>query len=108
MVAMKSPPEFEENVEFLKIEDKINDMLNKVMEEDDSLDYLDFGYDEMEDNSQEISRISTRHQTSDLPFQTNFNRQNKRNLTEVLNTKEHLPYFNTEFKPVNSPILKNI
>ena len=104
---MKSPPEFEENVEFLKIEDKINDMLNKVMEEDDSLDYLDFGYDEMEDNSQEISRISTRHQTSDLPFQTNFNRQNKRNLTEVLNTKEHLPYFNTEFKPVNSPILKN-
>ena len=107
MFSLKSPSEFEENSEFLKIEDTIIDMLDKVMEENDSLDSLDFGLDENDDESLKISRISTRHQTSDLTFQNNFNRTNKRNLTEVLNSKKPFHNFNTMFQHNNSPVIKN-
>ena len=106
MVALKSPSEFEENEEFLKIEDTINDMVIKLIEDDDPLDSLDFGHDEIDNESLNISRISTRHQTSDYPLQNNFNRPNKRNLTEVLNRKEHFHNFNSKFQQINRPVAK--
>ena len=106
MVAFKCPPENEEFNEKYKIEETIHDMLNKVMEEDDSFNSLDFGHEEIDDESLKISRISTRHQTTDFPFQNNFNRQNKRNLTEILNNKESNSSFNATSSSSNCPIVK--
>ena len=106
MVTLKSPSEFEENEEFLKIEDTINDMVIKLIEEDDPRDSLDFGHDEKDNESLNISRISTRHQTSDFPLLNNFNRPNKRNLTEVLNRKENFHNFNSKFLQINRPVVK--
>ena len=95
-----------------KIEDTINDMLDKVMEEkDDPSNSLDFYDDELEDESFKISRHSTRHQTTaksianlsknsnnmqqffNLP---NFDRVNKRNLT-VNSNQVSTPSFNNSF-----------
>ena len=106
MVALKSLPEDEELNEKFKIEESIHEMLNKVMEENDSFDSLDFGQEEIEDESLKISRISTRHQTNEFPFQNNFSRQNKRNLTEVLDKKESNPSFNATSSSSNCPIIK--
>ena len=106
MVAFKCPPENEEFNEKYKIEETIHDMLNKVMGEDDSFNSLDFGHEEIDDESLKISRISTRHQTTDFPFQNNFNRQNKRNLTEILNNKESNSSFNATSSSSNCPIVK--
>ena len=106
MVAFKSPPENEELNEKFKIEETIHEMLNKVMEENDSFDSLDFGHEEIDDESLKISRISTRHQTKDFPFQNNFNRQNKRNLTEILDNKESNLSFNATSSSSNCPIIK--
>ena len=104
------PEESNEESESYKIEDKIYDMLNKVMEENDSLNSFDFDEEEFEDESFKINRFSKRHQTSDQscsklnqindknhPFNlSNFNRGNKRNLTEVLNNQNSVPSsFNT-------------
>ena len=104
------PEESNEESESYKIEDKIYDMLNKVMEENDSLNSFDFDEEEFEDESFKINRFSKRHQTSDQscsklnqindknhPFNlSNFNRGNKRNLTEVLNYQNSVPSsFNT-------------
>ena len=104
------PEESNEESESYKIEDKIYDMLNKVMEENDSLNSFDFDEEEFEDESFKINRFSKRHQTSDQscsklnqindknhPFNlSNFNRGNKRNLTEVLNNQNSDPSsFNT-------------
>ena len=106
MVALKSPSEFEENDEFLKIEDTINDMVIKLIEEDDPQDSLDFGHDEKDNETLDISRISTRHQTSEFPIQNNFNRPNKRNLTEVFNRKENFHNFNSKFQQIKKPVVK--
>jgi hypothetical protein len=80
------------------------------MEENDSLNSFDFDEEEFEDESFKINRFSKRHQTSDQsysklnqlnnqnhPFNlSNFNRGNKRNLTEVLNKQNSVPSsFNT-------------
>ena len=104
------PEENSEENESYKIEDKIYDMLNTVMEENDSLNSFDFDEEEFEDESFKINRFSKRHQTSDQsysklnqlnnqnhPFNlSNFNRGNKRNLTEVLNKQNSVPSsFNT-------------
>ncbi len=48
------------------MEDTIHDMLDKVMEEDDSLDSFDLVQDDINEESLKISRISTRHQTPDF------------------------------------------
>ena len=99
------PEENNEENESYKIEDKIYDMLDKVMEENDSLNSFDFDEEEFEDESYKINRFSKRHQTSDQacsklnqsndknnPFNlSNFNRGNKRNLTEVLNNQNSVP-----------------
>ena len=104
------PEENSEENESYNIEDKIYDMINKVMEENDSLNSFDFDEEEFEDESFKINRFSKRHQTSDQscsnlnqindknhPFNlSNFNRGNKRNLTEVLNNQNSDPSsFNT-------------
>ena len=104
------PEENSEENESYKIEDKIYYMLNTVMEENDSLNSFDFDEEEFEDESFKINRFSKRHQTSDQsysklnqlnnqnhPFNlSNFNRGNKRNLTEVLNKQNSVPSsFNT-------------
>ena len=105
-----------------KIEDTINDMLDKVMEEkDDPSNSLDFYDDELEDESFKISRHSTRHQTTaksianlsknsnnmqqffNLP---NFDRVNKRNLT-VNSNQVSAPSFNNSFYNSNFPLMKN-
>ena len=104
------PEENSEENESYNIEDKIYDMINKVMEENDSLNSFEFDEEEFEDESFKINRFSKRHQTSDQscsklsqfndknhPFNlSNFNRGNKRNLTEVLNNQNSDPSsFNT-------------
>ena len=105
-----------------KIEDTINDMLDKVMEEkDDPSNSLDFYDDELEDESFKISRHSTRHQTTaksianlsknsnnmqqffNLP---NFDRVNKRNLT-VNSNQVSAPSFNNSFYNSNFPLMRN-
>ena len=107
MVEMKTSYELEEINEIFKMEDTIHDMLDKVMEEDDSLDSFDFKHDDIKEESLKISRISTRHQTSDFQINNKFNRPNKRNLTEVSNNNEPSSSFNSSFFSINSPILKN-
>lgn len=104
------PEENSEENESYKIEDKIYDMLNKVMEENDSSNSLDFDEEEFEDESFRINRFSKRHQTSDQSYSKlnqsndknhqfnlgNFNRGNKRNLTDILNNQNSVPSsFNT-------------
>ena len=107
MVDMKNPSELEEVSEIFKMEDTIHDMLDKVMEEDDSLDSFDLIQDDINEESLKISRISTRHQTSDFQIKNKFNRPNKRNLTEVSNNSEQFSSFNSTFCSINSPTLKN-
>ena len=107
MVALKSPPEnFEELNEISKMENDIYDMLDKVMEEKDNLNSFDFGDDEIEEEIIKISRHSTRHQTNELQPQNNFNRQNKRNLTDILNNKNGSDFINTKFSSSNKPLTK--
>lgn len=103
MVEMKTSYELEEINEIFKMEDTIQDMLDKVMEEDDSLDSFDFKHDDIKEESLKISRISTRHQTSDFQINNKFNRPNKRNLTEVSNNNEPSSSFNSSFFSINSP-----
>ena len=107
MMAMETPLEnFEEKNYISKIENVIYDMLDKVMEEKDTLNSFDFGDDEIEEETSKISRYSTRHQTSDCQPQYNFNRQNKRNLTDISNNKSCSDCINTKFCPSNQPLIK--
>ena len=115
--------ENEEKNDLLRIEDKIYDMINKVMEENDSLNSFDFEDDDFEEDSLKISRLSTRHQTSDVTNSkfdknlnsinqlfnlSNFNRGNKRNLTDALNHQNSVPSsFNTTFLSSKCPEIKN-
>ena len=105
----------ENNIEIIKepkesngIEETIQTMLEKVMEEKDDQSSFDFDDDEIEDESFKISRHSTRHQTtakSNIQFSKNsnnisqyfnapnFDRANKRNLT-VNSNQASIPSFN--------------
>ena len=98
-----------------RIEETINDMLDKVMEEDDNSNSLDFNDDELDDESFKISRNSTRHQTSAKSisnknncnkFFNNINRENKRNLTVNFNQISS-PSFNNTFYNNNLFFMKN-
>ena len=106
MVALKSSTEKEEKNKLLKFKNKIFDMIDKVMEENDSSENLDSGQDEIDEESLKISRISKRHQTYDLPFQNFYERVNKKDLTEDLNNKEFLPNFNNTFQSLNYPLIR--
>ena len=115
--------ENDEKNDLLRIEDKIYDMINKVMEENDSLNSFDFEEDDFEEDSLKISRLSTRHQTSDVTNSkfdknlnsinqlfnlSNFDRGNKRNLTDALNHQNSVPSsFNTTFLSSECPEIKN-
>ena len=57
----------EEPKELNGIEETIQTMLEKVMEEKDDQSSFDFDDDEIEDESFKISRHSTRHQTTAKP-----------------------------------------
>ena len=105
----------ENNIEIVKepkesngIEETIQTMLEKVMEEKDDQSSFDFDDDEIEDESFKLSRHSTRHQTtakSNIKFSKNsnnisqyfnapnFDRANKRNLT-VNSNQASIPSFN--------------
>ena len=108
MVAYKISNESQEEIyETFKIENTINDMLNKVMEENDSLNSFDFEDDEFEEDSFQISRFSTRHQTSNSSKIKNFNRGNKRNLTEDLYNKKISPPLNITFSTSNCSLENN-
>ena len=90
----------------IKIEDKIHNMLNEVMEEKDSNESFDYDYGEIDDEFQ-LSNPSTRRQTVTNPNElidsyinsTQFlaypqiNRANKRYLTHNLNPVPN-PHFN--------------
>ena len=107
MVALKIPSENEEDFnERFKIENTIYDMLDKVMEENDSSNSLNFGDEEFDEELSKISRYSTRHQTSDFPNQNKFKRQNKKNLTEVLNIPFPPSSFNNAFCQTNYPLIE--
>ena len=108
MVAYKISNESQEEIcETFKIENTIHDMLNKVMEENDSLNSFDFEDDEFEEDSFKISRFSTRHQTSNSSNIKDFNRGNKRNLTEDLNNKKISPPLNITFSTSNCSLENN-
>ena len=108
----------EEENESHKIEGKITEMLNEVMEENDSLNSFDFEDDDFEEDFK-ISRISTRHQTSNAPNSnsnkinqkfnlSNFNRGNKRNFTDILKNQDSFhSSFNTTFLSSNYPEIRN-
>ena len=103
-----------------EIEETIQDMLEKVMEEkNDSTDSLYFEDDDLEEESFKISRDSTRHQTAIKSIQNssknynnltqsldpNFDRVNKRNLTVNLN-QAPFPPFNNIFCKNNFPFMR--
>ena len=107
MVTYKISTESQKEIsESFKIENTIYDMLNKVMEENDSLNSFDFEDDEFEEDSFKISRFPTRHQTSNSSNINNFNRGNKRNLTEVLNNQKISHSFNV-FSTSNCSLKSN-
>jgi hypothetical protein len=101
--------ELNESNDSNKIEDTIQDMLNKVMEEKEPLNNSFNFYDD-EDDSFKISRHSTRHQTTVKSIGNNsknpnvmaqffipdFNRGNKRNLTQA-STPSFRNYYNSNF-----------
>ena len=110
----------EEPNESEQIEETINDMLSKVMEENNKTNSLDFDDDEMEEDSFKISRESTRHQTTAKPtllsnsnnivqsFNVpNFDRNNKRNLTVNNYNQASNPSFNNSFFNTNMPLINN-
>ena len=97
----------------IKIEDKIYNMLDEVMEEKDSND--SFQYDcATIDDEYKFSRPSTRHCTSQNPNESyitssnntqflsypSFNRNNKRNMTHSLNQVPN-PHFSIPAKNQN-------
>ena len=106
--------ELNESNDSNQIEDTIQDMLNKVMEEKEPLNNS-FNFFDDEDESIKISRHSTRHQTtvktmgntSNNPnamaqfFIPNFNRGNKRNLTQA-----STPSFRNHFYNSNFPFMR--
>ena len=105
--------ELNESNESNKIENTIHDMLDKVMEEKDPSN--SFGFFDDEDESFKISRHSTRHQTTvkSIPYNSknanimaqfftpNFNRGNKRNLTQSF-----IPSYNNQFYNSNFPLMR--
>ena len=117
----------ENNIEIIKepkesngIEETIQTMLEKVMEEKDDQSSFDFDDDEIEDESFKISRHSTRHQTtakSNIQFSKNsnnisqyfnapnFDRANKRYLT-VNSNQASIPSFNNSM--LNSNFMMGI
>ena len=101
-----TPENVEEKNDTSKIENTIYDMLDKVMEEKDTLNSFDFGDDEIEEEALKISRYSTRHQTTDFQPQHNFNMHNKRNLTDILNNKNSSDLINTMFSSSNEPLME--
>ena len=90
-----------------KIENTINDMLNKVMDDNVSLNSSDFEDEEFKEDICEISRYSTRHQTSNSSNIINFNQGNKRNLIEVFNNHNPSPQFNSTFNSSNCSLISN-
>ena len=101
--------ETSESNESHEMEETIHNMLDKVMEEKDPSNSFEFCDDE--DESFKLSRHSTRHQTTVRPlpkfsnhpnlmsqFSQNFNRGNKRNLTQST-----APSFNNQFYNSNFP-----
>ena len=109
----------EESNETDQIEETINAMISKVMEEKDKSNSLDFDDDEIEEDSFKISRESTRHQTTAKPTlfsksnniaqsfnAPNFDRNSKRNYTVNSNQVQN-PSFNNPFLNVNIPPLMN-
>ena len=108
MVDYKNSSEPQEEIsKFFKIENTINDMLNKVMDDNDSLNSLDFEDDEFKEDICKMSRYSTRHQTSNSSNIINFNRGNKRNLTEVFNNYKPSPPFNSAFSSSSCSLISN-
>lgn len=102
--------------EINEIEEEIQNMLNKVMEENEQSSFI-FDDDEIEDESFKISRHSTRHQSTANPVTNlttnsnkkskffngpNFNRDRKRNYT-VNSNHATIPSFNNP----NFPLIKN-
>ena len=107
--------EMNESNDSNKMGQTINDMLDKVMEENDPSNSFDFGDDEEE--SFKLSRHSTRHQTTVKPqaklsnnpkinqfFSQNFNRGNKRNLTQSTTPSFDNQFYNSNpFVGYNPP-----
>ena len=100
--------ETSESNESHEMEETINNMLDKVMEEKDPSNSFDFCDDE--DESFKLSRHSTRHQTTVKPlpkfsnhpnlmsqFSHNFNRGNKRNLTQSTAPSFNNQFYNSNF-----------
>ena len=103
----------------IKIEDKINNMLDEVMEEKDSNESFEWDCGEIDDEFK-LSRPSTRRQTTQnlndvtdsyinssnmtqFLFHPSFNRANKRNMTHNLN-QVYNPHFSPHLKGPNIPI----
>ena len=98
---MKSPPEEEEKNKLLKIENTINDMLNKVLEDNDPQDYLN-------EDPMKTRSISTINQAFDLPFQNVCDKENQNIFTQQINNTEFLPNFSNNYQSFNFPMDRNL
>ena len=98
---MKSSPKEEEKNKLLKIENTINDMLNKVLEDNDPQDNLN-------EDPMKTRRIPTINQAFDLPFQNVWNKENQYAFTQQINNTEFLPNFSKTCQSFNFPMIRNL
>ena len=98
---MKSPPEAEEKNKLLNIESTINDMLNKVLEDNDPQDNLN-------QEPTKTRRISTINQTFNLPFKNVCDKENQNFFIQQINNTEFLPNFSNSYQSFNFPMLRNL
>ena len=61
MTSLKISPDKEEINKIIKMEDTIHDMLNKIMEENDSLEYFGFLHNDKNDETQKIGNLAKNH-----------------------------------------------
>ena len=101
MVAMKSPPEAEETNKLLKIENTINDMLNKVLEDNDP-------QDNRKEEPIKTRRTSGINQAFDLPFQNACDKENQNIFTQQINNSEFFPNFSNNYQSFNFPMIRNL
>ena len=107
MVDIKHSESQEEITESFKIENTIYDMINKVMEDNNSLDSFHFEEEDLKETTFQIDRNSTRHQTSTPSNFININRGNKRNLTDIFNNHHHSQHLKTTFSSNINNLVRN-
>ena len=98
---MKSPPESEETNKLLKIENIINDMLNKVLEDNEPQDNIN-------EELMKTRRTSAINQAFNLPFQNTCDKENQNIFTQQKNNTEFLPNFSNAYQSFNFSMTRKL